>query len=63
MQLTLGVFVYPCLMIIYLGQGAYLLSHPEGIASVFFTSVPGPLSGGFYWYVFVLSTLATIIAS
>lgn len=50
-------------MIIYLGQGAYLLSHPEGIASVFFTSVPGPLSGGFYWYVFVLSTLATIIAS
>ncbi|QLQ81250.1 hypothetical protein HG537_0F00110 [Torulaspora globosa] len=62
-QLTLGCFVYPCLMIAYLGQASYLLDHPEGISNVFFNSVPGPLSGGFYWYVFVLSTLATVIAS
>lgn len=62
-QLTLSCFVYPCLMITYLGQASYLLDHPDGISNVFFNSVPGPLSGGFYWYVFVLSTLATVIAS
>lgn len=62
-QLTLGCFVYPCLMLEYLGQTSYLLDHPEAVANVFFNSVPGRVSGALYWYVFVVSTLATVIAS
>lgn len=50
-------------MIMYLGQAAYLLEHPENVSSVFFNSIPRSRSGCFYWFVFVLSTLATIIAS
>lgn len=62
-QLTLTCFVYPCLMIVYLGQGAYLLDHPAAITNIFYFCVPGGTSGGFYWFVFIISTLATIVAS
>ncbi|KAK6199311.1 high affinity potassium transporter [Scheffersomyces amazonensis] len=62
-QITLGFFVYPSLIICYLGQGAYLVGHPEAYVNPFFLSIPGGTSGGPYWLMFVLSTLATIIAS
>lgn len=62
-QLTLGLFVYPCLMITYLGQASYLIDHPDKVSNLFFNCIPGGISGGAYWFVFVLSTLATIIAS
>lgn len=62
-QLTLGLFVYPCLMIAYLGQGSYLIIHPELISNIFFLSTPGGVNSGFYWFVFVIATLATVIAS
>ena len=48
-------------MLCYLGQGAYLLSHPEAYSNPFFLSIPG--GQGIYWTMFVLATLATIIAS
>ncbi|AOW26317.1 potassium uptake protein [Candida albicans P76067] len=60
-QLTMGFFVYPALMLCYLGQGAYLSSHPEAYSNPFFLSIPG--GQGIYWTMFVLATLATIIAS
>lgn len=56
-------FVFACLMITYLGQGAYLVNHPNEIASVFYVSIPGGVTGWFYWVMFVLATLSTIIAS
>lgn len=56
-------FVFVCLMITYLGQGAYLVNHPQDIASVFYVSIPGGVNGWFYWVMFVLATLSTIIAS
>lgn len=62
-QLALTCFVYPILMICYLGQGAYLIKHPDAIANPFFLSIPGGTGGGFYWILFVLATLSTIIAS
>jgi len=61
--LALCFVVYPSLMLMYLGQGAYLYDHPEAISSVFFLSIPGGNSTGFYWFVFIFATLATIIAS
>lgn len=60
-QLTLVFFVYPCLMLAYLGQGAFLINNPENAANVFYTSIPG--DGKLYWLVFILAILATVIAS
>lgn len=62
-QVTLFSFVYPSLMICYLGQGAFLLKNPDSITNVFYDSIPGPSGEGFYWFVFTISIMATIIAS
>ena len=62
-QLTLTCFVYPALIICYLGQGAYIVVHPEAITSPFFFSIPGGSGSATYWIMFVLATLSTIIAS
>lgn len=56
-------FVFVCLMITYLGQGAFLVNHPDQLSSVFYTSIPGGVNGWFYWIMFVLAVLSTIIAS
>lgn len=56
-------FVFFALIITYLGQGAYLVNHPEGLSNVFYLSIPGHTGSGQYWVMFVLATLSTIIAS
>lgn len=60
-QLTLVSYVYPCLMLAYFGQGAYLIKNPDMVSTVFYASIPG--GKGLFWVVFVLAILATIIAS
>lgn len=40
-QLALTFFVYPILITSYLGQGAYLIEHPEAVRNPFFLSIPG----------------------
>jgi KUP system potassium uptake protein len=62
-QLTLSFFVYPSLIICYLGQGAYLVRNPADYTNPFFYSLPGGANSPVFWIMFVLSTLATIIAS
>ncbi|GME83896.1 unnamed protein product [Ambrosiozyma monospora] len=62
-QISLGFVVYPCLMVCYLGQGSYLIRHPASYSNVFYESIPGGVGSGYYWFVFVMSTLSTIIAS
>jgi KUP system potassium uptake protein len=51
--------VYPALLLNYVGQGAFLLSHPDEADNLFYRLVP---SWGLYPMV-VLATIATIIAS
>lgn len=61
---TLG-FVYPALVVNYLGQGALLLASAAGTApagihsAVFWSSVPKPV----FWPVWVVATAATVVAS
>lgn len=64
-QIALGGLVYPCLMMNYFGQCAYLVKNPliSSSTNVFYNSIPGGSSSQFYWIVFVLATLATIIAT
>lgn len=52
-------FVLPCLVLNYLGQGAFVISHPEAKADPFWMMVPDFA----FWPVMVLAALAAIIAS
>ena len=52
-------FVFPCLMLNYLGQGALVLAHPEAAENPFFRMVPEAV----YWPVLLLATLAACIAA
>ncbi len=62
-QISFSLVVYPSLIITYLGQGAYAVSHPGSYSNIFYASIPGSTNGPIYWIVFVIATLATIIAS
>ncbi|KAK9236340.1 potassium transporter [Lipomyces kononenkoae] len=62
-QLSLSGIVYPSLMLAYLGQAAYLVLNPSSISNVFYLSIPGGINTPQYWILFVLATLATVIAS
>ncbi|KAF8195376.1 potassium transporter [Pholiota molesta] len=57
-------FVYPAIILAYLGQGARLIHDGAPILeNVFYTTIPGPSKGPLYWIVFVFALLATLIAS
>lgn len=51
--------VYPSLIISYAGETAYLVKHPEKISDAYYSSLPDPV----YWPMFVISTLAAVVAS
>lgn len=55
---ALGV-VYPSLLLIYLGQAAYLTLNPGSYSSLYYSSIPTPV----YWPMFILALLASIVAS
>ena len=66
-QMTLVGFVYPCLIVCYLGQTAFLIHNrsPEDITNLFYVCIPGgnKTNNGLYWFVFLIATFSTIIAS
>ncbi|KAG8799422.1 hypothetical protein FRC16_005165 [Serendipita sp. 398] len=63
-QLSFGFLVYPALVIAYLGQGAKLITDGDAvIANVFYASIPGGAGKPLYWIVYVVSILATLVAS
>ena len=58
-QLAWFGLIFPSLILNYLGQGAYVLTHPEGLSDPFFLMFPD-------WArlpVVILATVATVIAS
>ncbi|GAA5879127.1 hypothetical protein JCM16303_001307 [Sporobolomyces ruberrimus] len=57
-------FVYPCLLLAYLGQGARLASDPENVVkNVFFQSIPGGTGSAYWWITWVFAIIASFIAS
>jgi KUP system potassium uptake protein len=52
-------FVFPCLMLNYLGQGALVLSNPEAAENPFFRMIPEAI----YWPVVLLATCAACVAA
>ncbi|XP_075091234.1 potassium transporter 11 isoform X2 [Nicotiana tabacum] len=58
-QLAFTVIVFPCLLLTYTGQAAYLMQNKEHVVDAFYRSIPESI----YWPVFVIATLAAIVAS
>ncbi|XP_056686706.1 potassium transporter 7 isoform X2 [Spinacia oleracea] len=58
-RVAFSFFVYPCLVLQYMGQAAFLSKNFSVVSSSFYSSVPDP----FFWPIFVLAILAAIIAS
>lgn len=58
-QIAFSFVVFPCLLLGYMGQASYLMKYPHSSGTIFYSSVPGDL----FWPVFVIATLAAMIAS
>ncbi|KAH1063968.1 hypothetical protein J1N35_028955 [Gossypium stocksii] len=58
-QIAFTFVVFPCLLLAYMGQAAYLMKYPDSSDRIFYDSVPESL----FWPVFVIATLAAMIAS
>ncbi|KAL0720123.1 hypothetical protein Bca4012_069447 [Brassica carinata] len=58
-RLAFAFLVYPCLVVQYMGQAAFLSKNIGSIPNSFYSSVPDPV----FWPVFVIATLAAIVGS
>lgn len=58
-RLAFAFIIYPCLVVQYMGQAAYLSKNPGMIHDSFYNSIPEPV----FWPVFVVATLAAIVGS
>lgn len=59
LQLSFCSFVYPCLVVTYMGQASYLVAHPEAYVDPFWMSVPH----GAFWPMLIVATCASVVAS
>jgi KUP system potassium uptake protein len=63
-QISFGSFVYPSLILAYLGQGARLIVNGADVMSnIFYRTIPGNSNGPLFWILYVFAILATLIAS
>ncbi|KAK2654202.1 hypothetical protein Ddye_014058 [Dipteronia dyeriana] len=51
--------VYPCLVLAYMGEAAFLSKNKSDLRSSFYLAIPDAV----FWPVFVIATLATVVAS
>ncbi|WRX28194.1 Potassium transporter - like 10 [Theobroma cacao] len=51
--------VYPCLVLAYMGEAAYLSKHRMNLQSSFYKAIPEAV----FWPVFIIATLATVVGS
>ncbi|CAI0401560.1 unnamed protein product [Linum tenue] len=58
-QLAFTVVVFPCLLLAYSGQAAYLVKNKEHVVDAFYRSIPESI----YWPVFLIATAAAVVAS
>ncbi|XP_072985211.1 potassium transporter 7-like [Typha latifolia] len=58
-RLAFVSLIYPCLVLQYMGQAAFLSRNIVEVHTSFYQSIPKPI----FWPVFVVATLAAIVAS
>ncbi|XP_013596166.1 PREDICTED: potassium transporter 9-like [Brassica oleracea var. oleracea] len=58
-QLAFTLFVFPCLLLAYCGQAAFLVNHKEHYKDAFYASIPESV----YWPMLIVATGAAIVGS
>lgn len=58
-QLSWMCYTYPCLLLAYIGQAAFISAHPDAYSNPFFNSVPP----GMLYPSLIIAVLAAIVAS
>ncbi|ORY66088.1 potassium transporter-domain-containing protein [Pseudomassariella vexata] len=58
-QISWMCYCYPCLLLAYIGQAAYISAHPDAYSNPFFNSVPP----GMLYPSLIVAVLAAIVAS
>ncbi|XP_050367237.1 potassium transporter 10-like [Argentina anserina] len=58
-QIAFTVVVFPCLLLAYCGQAAYLIKNSTSVTDAFYHSVPDVI----FWPVYVIAIAAAIVAS
>ncbi|OQU76859.1 probable potassium transporter 13 [Sorghum bicolor] len=59
LRLGFTIVVYPCLVLAYMGEAAYLSKHREDLQSSFYKALPDRV----FWPVLIIATLATVVGS
>ncbi|KAK1612506.1 hypothetical protein QYE76_036179 [Lolium multiflorum] len=59
LRLGFTIVVYPCLVLAYMGEAAYLSKHREDLQSSFYKALPDRV----FWPVLIIATLATAVGS
>ncbi|XP_052181702.1 potassium transporter 1 [Diospyros lotus] len=58
-KIAFTFLVYPCLVLAYLGEAAFLSRHHQDIQRSFYKAIPEPI----FWPVFIVATFAAVIGS
>ncbi|KAJ1267739.1 hypothetical protein BS78_07G080900 [Paspalum vaginatum] len=58
-QIAFTLVVFPCLLLAYTGQAAYIIDHKDHVVDAFYRSIPEAI----YWPAFIIATLAAVVAS
>ncbi|XP_038698642.1 probable potassium transporter 13 [Tripterygium wilfordii] len=58
-RIAFTAVVYPCLILAYMGEAAYLSKHKQDLQRSFYKAIPEAV----FWPVFVIATLATVVGS
>ncbi|KAJ6388424.1 hypothetical protein OIU77_026902 [Salix suchowensis] len=58
-RIAFTTIIYPSLILAYMGEAAYLSKHKEDLQRSFYRAIPEVV----FWPVFIISTLATVVAS
>ncbi|KAJ6674775.1 POTASSIUM TRANSPORTER [Salix viminalis] len=58
-RLAFALAIYPCLVVQYMGQAAFLSKNPSSMSNSFYDSIPDSV----FWPVCVIATLAAVVGS
>lgn len=58
-KIAFSFLVYPCLVLAYMGEAAFLSRHHEDIQRSFYKAIPEPV----FWPVFIVATFAAVVGS
>ncbi|KAJ6723611.1 OSMOTIC STRESS POTASSIUM TRANSPORTER [Salix koriyanagi] len=58
-RLAFALAIYPCLVVQYMGQAAFLSKNPSSMSNSFYDSIPDRV----FWPVCVIATLAAVVGS